>query len=155
LPFTAIIKRLDEELVLRNGRKGDESALALVHRSAALAAYPWVPPERWRDADWSTRLAAGGVIIAEYRGSLIALAHVLLREVGSLYVMPSMQRRGVGTALLGAAERRLGPGPAVLWVIPRNGEARAFYEQTGWVFDGGRRDDIWGPEVRYRKVLSG
>jgi len=139
--------------VVRPGRMGDEPALAAVHRAAALAAYRWVAAERWRDADWAVRVELGSVVVAERTGTVFGLATVLSNEVGSLYVTPSMQGRGVGAALLDEAERRLGGGPAVVWVIERNTAARAFYERAGWRLDGGRREDVWGPEVRYRKQL--
>ena len=140
-------------VLIRSARSGDETALARVHRLAAPDAYRWVSPERWRDADWATRVAAGGVIVAEEDRIVVGFAVLARRELRSLYVEPSSQGQGLGRALLRASESRLAPGTATLWVIERNNPACAFYERAGWTHDGVRRDDVWGPELRYRKLL--
>lgn len=78
-------------------------------------------------------------------------------EVMRLYVDPPAQGAGVGGALLTAAEARLRAdafGIAVLWVMAQNEHARHVYERRGWALEGGAaREDLWAPEVRYRRTL--
>ncbi|MCW2992200.1 MAG: acetyltransferase, partial [Solirubrobacterales bacterium] len=81
----------------------------------------------------------------------------LTGEIWALYVDPVEQRRGVGWALMDTALdalRASGCRTASLWVFAANGSARAFYERVGWTHDGGpAKDDLWAPEVRYRRAL--
>mmetsp|Transcript_16695 Transcript_16695/g.41085 ORF Transcript_16695/g.41085 Transcript_16695/m.41085 type:complete len:524 (-) Transcript_16695:515-2086(-) len=64
---------------------------------------------------------------------------VRAEEVYQIYVSKEYQRCGHGRALLAAAERQLvGVGRDQAWsaVVPRNFEARQFYEKCGWMDEG-------------------
>lgn len=81
-------------------------------------------------------------------------------ELYALYARPALIGSGIGRALLGAVHeqaRGWGVGVVVLWVLAGNGRARRFYEQAGYVADGGvQADDYDGvsvSEVRYRRAL--
>jgi hypothetical protein len=49
----------------------------------------------------------------------------------------------------------VGFAETVLWVLTGNARARPFYDNAGWVADGGERTtEVFGvtvPEVRYRR----
>jgi GNAT superfamily N-acetyltransferase len=82
-----------------------------------------------------------------------------IEEVAQLfmiYVDPRWVRRGFGRALHDAileAARELGYRKAILWVLPTNLGARAFYDSRGWTCDGAEQtEDLDGypiPEIRY------
>ena len=73
-----------------------------------------------------------------------------------LYVDPRWMRRGFGRALHEAileVAQTLNYRKAVLWVVPENTGARAFYEAHGWTCEGTVRteqlDGFPVPEIRY------
>lgn len=73
-------------------------------------------------------------------------------EVGALYVDPDRWRDGVGTALLIAAFERLkerGWQEVVLWVLPENLRALAFYARHGFTIEEGveKREERSGCSV--------
>ena len=77
-------------------------------------------------------------------------------EVYALYVDPAQWGAGYGAALDSAAREDLaehGFPDAVLWVLEANERACRFYEREGWALDGGRRDHLGAPAVRYRVTL--
>jgi GNAT superfamily N-acetyltransferase len=83
-------------------------------------------------------------------------------EVATLYVDPDHWRTGVGTALVARVLEVARPrafSEVSLWVLATNSGARAFYEASGFAFDGTQRTDsrlgLSIDEVRYRRHLSG
>jgi len=85
-------------------------------------------------------------------------------EIESIHVAPELRGRGMGRQLMSAAMdemARAGVRVPILWVLPDNTAARAFYERLGWTFDGYsvRRPlgDFPGlpivTELRYRGVI--
>jgi GNAT superfamily N-acetyltransferase len=73
-----------------------------------------------------------------------------------IYVDPRWVRRGLGRALHDAiveVAQTFNFKKAVLWVLPTNAGARAFYETQGWTCDGAEQtEDLDGysvPEIRY------
>lgn len=73
-----------------------------------------------------------------------------------IYVDPRSVRRGYGRALHDAVvevAQTFNYKKAVLWVLPSNAGARAFYESQGWKCDGAEQtEDLDGyaiPEIRY------
>lgn len=81
-------------------------------------------------------------------------------ELYAIYVSPEFWRRGVGRALHAAsldAMRVIGYGDARLWVLEANPQARSFYEQLGWHWDGTTEPHALGDEelpiVRYCRRL--
>jgi ribosomal protein S18 acetylase RimI-like enzyme len=83
-------------------------------------------------------------------------------EIYVIYVHPTAWRQGAGTALLDQALRHLradGFREAVLWVLPGNQRAIAFYEAAGFVADGAaktkcRTDGTEMLLARYRRRLD-
>jgi GNAT superfamily N-acetyltransferase len=77
-------------------------------------------------------------------------------ELYGIYVSSAYWGKGVGPALMDDALGwlRLRFPMATLWTLEANGRARAFYERSGWAFDGTTKDDDRGSfvlkEVRYR-----
>lgn len=84
----------------------------------------------------------------------------LTAEVGALYVDPDHWRRGAGGALLAAALEELDSRrcrDAVLWVLPENRAALAFYARFGFEVERGveKREERSGRSViRMRASLS-
>ena len=80
-----------------------------------------------------------------------------LGELYAIYVLPEASGRGIGQALMAEVLNRLrseGFAEAILWVLEDNPRTRLFYEQAGWRFDGGvKEEEILATrvrEVRYR-----
>lgn len=82
-----------------------------------------------------------------------------LAEVGALYVDPDRWRKGVGAAMLIAAFERLkerGWQEVVLWVLPQNRRALAFYARFDFTVEEGveKREERSGrPVIRLRASL--
>eukprot|EP00179_Madagascaria_erythrocladioides_P030111 CAMPEP_0198334512 /NCGR_PEP_ID=MMETSP1450-20131203/19663_1 /TAXON_ID=753684 ORGANISM="Madagascaria erythrocladiodes, Strain CCMP3234" /NCGR_SAMPLE_ID=MMETSP1450 /ASSEMBLY_ACC=CAM_ASM_001115 /LENGTH=86 /DNA_ID=CAMNT_0044039105 /DNA_START=126 /DNA_END=383 /DNA_ORIENTATION=+ len=60
-------------------------------------------------------------------------------EIEQLFVSKDHRGCGIGKALLAEAERKLTiAGHSQVWlaVVPRNFEARCFYEKCGWLDEG-------------------
>lgn len=79
-----------------------------------------------------------------------------IAQLFMIYVDPRWVRRGLGHALHGAimeVAQTFGFRKAILWVLPTNAGARAFYEAEGWTCDGAEQtEDLDGyvvPEIRY------
>jgi ribosomal protein S18 acetylase RimI-like enzyme len=73
-----------------------------------------------------------------------------------IYVDPRWIRRGLGRALHDAimeVSQTFNYRKAILWVLPTNAGARAFYESQGWTCDGAEQtEELDGydiPEIRY------
>jgi len=84
-----------------------------------------------------------------------------LGELYAIYVRPDGWGRGLGQALMAEAMSRFrsdGFLEAILWVLEDNPRTRLFYEQAGWRFDGGvKEEEILATrvrEVRYRIALE-
>lgn len=104
--------------------------------------------DRWRGrlldpaARQGVRVADRNALIVGYVSfgpAVDAFADDRVGEVYSLYVHPEHWRSGHGGALLAAATeelRRDGFRTVILWVLPANHAARAFYETHGWRDDG-------------------
>jgi GNAT superfamily N-acetyltransferase len=76
-------------------------------------------------------------------------------ELYALYVHPDWWSTGVGAALMSEVLAHTTKYPVtVLWVLEKNGRARAFYERFGFSADGAVHvlDALGGvPEIRYRR----
>lgn len=164
------------DLSLREPTVGDASQIAFVHVRSWQAAYRGLMDQDFLDsldveecaAMWRRRLASpdeGARLVVERDGEVIGfLAGTRVSpgteeaaEVFSIYLDPSVWRGGIGSALLDAGVESLrsqGHTPVVLWVLDGNERACRFYESRGWVFDGGRKDEVVGgataPHLRYR-----
>ena len=82
-------------------------------------------------------------------------------EIYAMYVAPPWQRRGVGTELIARSTEALrdrGYASAILWTLRDGVASRAFYEASGWAFDG--TEQTWELDepvalVRYARELGG
>jgi GNAT superfamily N-acetyltransferase len=156
--------------VIRRGTPADIEALARVQGRGWRHAYgdyvdvEAMPGPQERSARWGERLGAGTTFVWEHDGDVagfVSCGPDRDREAGTgqvyaIYVDPAAQGAGLGSTLLAHAVQELataGYGRALLWCLEANGLARAFYASRGWGQDEGRREHLWGPEVRYRREL--
>jgi RimJ/RimL family protein N-acetyltransferase len=167
------------EPTIRPAVAADADAIGSVQVRAWQSTYRGVMPDDYLDGLQATERADGWrrflvavpageeMFVVADEGRVVGFALVGPEhggdtpEVGELYAInldPDVWRRGLGRVLLRRATDRLvrfGYGEAVLWVVPDNQRARAFYESEGWTDDGVRRDDeVYGvvvPEMRYRR----
>jgi GNAT superfamily N-acetyltransferase len=88
------------------------------------------------------------------------LQHGYEAELYALYIRPGLWGQGAGQALMNATRQawtKQDLTVAALWVFARNGRARRFYEESGWVLDSPvepRGDDHKKLEVRYQLPLT-
>jgi GNAT superfamily N-acetyltransferase len=120
-----------------------------------------------REASWRALLAADGHwlnLVAEHdRDDLAGFCSVATpsrkedatentAEVGALYVDPSHWRQGTGGALLETALEELNARryrDVILWVLPENRQALAFYGRFGFEIEDGveKREERSGHRV--------
>jgi ribosomal protein S18 acetylase RimI-like enzyme len=173
------------EIRVRRADEGDAAAIAEVHVRAWQAAYRGVLPdvlldglsvaereESWRallgDADGRRLTLVAESPSGEVAGFCAAEtpgvgegADGAAAEIGALYVDPPYWRQGIGSAMLSAALREIGARglrEAILWVLPENRAAIAFYERFGFAVEegSGKREERSGRRViRMRATLPG
>jgi GrpB-like predicted nucleotidyltransferase (UPF0157 family)/ribosomal protein S18 acetylase RimI-like enzyme len=149
---------------VRKASGDDAAAIADIHVRSWQAAYRGALPDElldglavaerarsWReilaagDERWLTFVAepvAGGLagFCAATMPSRDADAGDATAEIGALYVDPDHWRDGVGSALLAfalEALNRAGWRDAILWVLPENHDALAFYKRFGFEIEKG------------------
>jgi GNAT superfamily N-acetyltransferase len=169
-------------VVVRQANALDADAIAQVQVSSWRAAYRGLVPDafldnmdvderagRWREG---IRDQPGGQVthLAEVDGVAGGFgaqgrcrdpdATAGVGELYAIYVSPGFWRRGVGRTLHAAcvdSMRGSGYEEARLWVLEANVQARMFYEQLGWWWDGATGSHAFGdgelPIVRYRFTL--
>lgn len=168
-------------VVVRPGCEEDAAPLALVHVRAWQAAYLGLMPQEYLDGldvgrrteAWRRHLSAGQndsrLLLATVAGHVLGFTefgHARDSESGeagelfALNVHPDHWRAGIGSAVLAAAHvglTDLGHDRAVLWVVPGNHRARAFYERHGWTVEPDERtaqvQGVTVPEVRYARQV--
>jgi GrpB-like predicted nucleotidyltransferase (UPF0157 family)/ribosomal protein S18 acetylase RimI-like enzyme len=168
---------------VRRARSDDAAGIAEVHVHAWQAAYRGLLPdplldglsvsereESWRslleeEGDWLTFVAEDGA------GGLAGFCSAAIpnqdqetgegtAEIGAIYVDPGRWREGIGGALLSAALaalRERGWREVVLWVLPENRAALAFYDRFGFAIEVGveKREERSGRlVVRLRADLT-
>jgi L-amino acid N-acyltransferase YncA len=169
---------------VRQARDEDVRSIAEIHVRSWRAAYQGILPDELldglsvseRETSWRVLLRAPDglwlTLVAEQEGgdlagfcsvatpSRDADATERTAEVGALYVDPDHWRQGAGGAMLKAALEELdgqGYRDAILWVLPENHAALAFYEQFGFEIEEGveKREERSGrPVIRLRAGLS-
>lgn len=149
--------------MIRDARLGDARRIAEIHVRSWQAAYRSILPaqalenlsveereQRWQELLGSQRVNRFA-LVAEVDGGIsgfctaetpsrAAEAGGGAAEITALYVDPTRWRAGVGSALLSAAISRLnlqGRHEAILWVLPDNRPALAFYQRSGFVLEPG------------------
>lgn len=83
-------------------------------------------------------------------------------EIAAIYIDPGHWRKGWGRALIAAAlafARAQNFSSVTLWVLEKNKQGRAFYEDCGFLPDGAKKHEALGgvviTEVRYRRRVDG
>jgi ribosomal protein S18 acetylase RimI-like enzyme len=142
---------------IRAAEPGDARRIAEIHVRSWRAAYRGILPDsvldelsvEERERSWEALLSGGGdawlTLVAEEEAVLAGFCSVATpggeaAEIGALYVDPDRWRRGVGSALMSATLAALserGRHDAVLWVLPENQPALAFYERFGFAVEHG------------------
>lgn len=168
---------------VRRAGGGDAPAVAAIHVRSWQAAYRGILPDELldslsvaeREESWRSLLNEGGerrlTLVAEGAGGLVGFCSATTpsgdedvgertAEIGALYVDPDRWREGAGGALLSAALAELagrGWRDVVLWVLPENRGALAFYERFGFAVEPGveKREERSGRSViRLRAALD-
>jgi ribosomal protein S18 acetylase RimI-like enzyme len=150
---------------IRQAREADARGIADIHVRSWQAAYRGILADEVleglsvseREASWRALLgAADGLwlnLVAEHdRDDLAGFCSVATpsreegvtestAEVGALYVAPHHWRQGAGVALLTTALEELSARhyrDVILWVLPENRAALAFYDRFGFEIEEGR-----------------
>jgi GrpB-like predicted nucleotidyltransferase (UPF0157 family)/ribosomal protein S18 acetylase RimI-like enzyme len=169
---------------VRRAQVDDVPGIAEVHVRAWRAAYRGVLPDALldglsvseREESWRSLLRDdnGGwltLVAEDAEGDLAGFCSAATPsrdggagegtvEIGAIYVDPDRWREGIGSALLSAtlAElREQGWREAVLWVLPENRAALAFYDGFGFAIEAGveKREERSGrPVIRLRADLA-
>jgi len=157
---------------VRSASREDVRRIAEIHVRSWQAAYRGILPGELldglsvaeREKSWRALLREGGTrrltLVAEGPGGPVGFCSAATpsedgeagertAEIGALYVDPDHWREGAGGAMLSAALAELaGQGwhDVVLWVLPENLAALAFYERFGFAVE---------PDVEKREERSG
>lgn len=169
-------------VTVRRAEREDARAIAEVHVHSWRSAYRGILDDEVldgisigeRQGMWSRILREEGDwlnLVAEREGSMLGFCSVATPsrdagvdpgtvEIGALYVDPPHWREGAGSALLTVSLEQLaraGWRRAILWVLPENLGARAFYEQAGFRLDDGV-ESVEGRSgrrvIRFRRQLT-
>lgn len=167
---------------VRQARNEDVRGIAEIHVRSWQAAYRGILPDELldgllvseRETNWQALLSAGNALwltlVAECNVGLAGFCSVATpcrdadatertAEISALYVDPSQWRQGTGGAMLTAALAELSERhfrDAILWVLPENRPALAFYDKFGFTVEEGveKREERSGrPVIRLRASL--
>ena len=149
------------EVRIREAEEDDVPGIAEVHVRSWQAAYRGVLPDDLldglsvaeREESWRAILDEGGdrwltLVAADAAGNLVGFCSVATpsreekaaAEIGALYIDPHRWRQGAGSALLSATLEELsrqGWSEVILWVLPENEAALAFYDRFGFAVEKG------------------
>lgn len=166
--------------MIRRAALADAAAVARIHVESWKVAYRGIMPDdviaktdlAYRTAFWSERIAhrEWPVLLAEADGQPVAFCQMIptpdpdddpitVGHITALHVLPDLRGRGHGRALLALVLdefRRRAFREVTLWVLEANVKARRFYEERGFINDGGKKmhsRTTTVPEVRYRIKL--
>jgi GrpB-like predicted nucleotidyltransferase (UPF0157 family)/ribosomal protein S18 acetylase RimI-like enzyme len=168
---------------VRRAESDDVAGIADIHVRSWQAAYRGVLPDELlddlsapeREGSWRSVLADDEgdqlILVAEDAEDLAGFCAIATpsreagtgertAEIGAIYADPARWRQGVGTALLSAALAELtaqGWREVVLWVLPENRAALAFYDRFGFVVEAGvekREERSGAPVIRLRADLT-
>jgi GrpB-like predicted nucleotidyltransferase (UPF0157 family)/ribosomal protein S18 acetylase RimI-like enzyme len=169
---------------VRRATGDDAPAIADVHVRSWQAAYRDILPDSVldglsvseRERSWSALLDAGDdrrltLVVEDTGGDLLGFCSVATpsgdggagektAEIGAIYVDPDRWRGGTGSAMLSAALRELGENgwrDVILWVLPENQAALAFYDRFGFTVESGveKLEERSGrPVIRLRAELD-
>ncbi len=167
---------------VRQARDGDVLSIADIHVRSWQAAYRGILSDELldglsvseRETSWQALLSASDglwlTLVAERGGGLAGFCSVATpsrdadagertAEVAALYVDPSHWRQGAGGAMLKTAFERLSERrfrDLILWVLPENHAALAFYDRFGFEVEEGvekREERSKRPVIRLRASL--
>jgi ribosomal protein S18 acetylase RimI-like enzyme len=168
---------------VREAEDADVPGIAVIHVRSWQTAYRGVLPDELldglsvseREGSWRALLGESEerwlTLVAERSGSDLAGfcsvatpsrdedVDALTAELGALYVDPDHWRQGAGRAMLAAALEELDRRrfhDVILWVLPENHAALAFYDRFGFEVEEGveKREEHSGrPVIRLRASL--
>ncbi|GAA1496262.1 GNAT family N-acetyltransferase [Paeniglutamicibacter kerguelensis] len=163
-------------IIVRHPVEGDASTLADIQISAWRAAYRGVMTDEYLDAmdcesfakGWARNIAKPKPgtthLVAQAESQVVGFcilgpatgdADSALGQLYAINVHPQWWAKGAGSALFAAAEENLvalGYGKAFLWVEADNKRAIDFYNNRGWLDDGGTLQDTrFDPPVSERR----
>ncbi len=167
---------------VRQARDEDVRSIAEIHVRSWQAAYRGILPDELldglsvseRESRWRALLGTGDgfwlTLVAECDGGLSGFCSVATpshdvdatertAEIGALYVDPDHWRQGAGGAMLKAAFAELSEHhfcDVILWVLPENHAALAFYDRFGFAIEEGveKHEERSGrPVIRLRAGL--
>lgn len=132
------------------------ASLLIDTRSAFMPYAPSAhPDEELREWVASQLLPSGGVVVAEFKGSVVAAMHTERTDAASwitqMAVDPGLVCNGIGSLLLAHALRTL-PLPIRLYTFQANAGARRFYERHGFSaieYTDGMANEERCPDVLY------
>jgi GNAT superfamily N-acetyltransferase len=145
--------------MLRQATAADAPRVAGLLIDTRAAFMPYAQSAR-RDDElraWVTGclIPAGGVVVAEIQGSVVAAMHTERKEaiswITQMAVDPAFVGKGIGSLLLAHAVRTM-PRPIRLYMFQANQGARRFYERHGFIpigFTDGQTNEERCPDVLY------
>lgn len=120
--------------LIRLARRSDAADIARIHRSARLAAMPWLPDLHTPEEDLAffseEVLSNQTVLVFEDGGRVVGFIAFTPNWVHHLYIAPDHWARGCGSELLGLAQA--GSVRLQLWAFQGNHRARRFYAKHGF-----------------------
>jgi GNAT superfamily N-acetyltransferase len=134
------------EIEIRPGRDEDADAIFEIWLLGWHDAHDGFVPQELVDvrtpASFRERASAriADTTVATVDDAVAGFVMVVDDEVEQVYVSSAHRGSGVARALIAEAERQVkanGHEQAWLAVVAGNGRARAFYERSGWVDEGG------------------
>jgi ribosomal protein S18 acetylase RimI-like enzyme len=167
-------------VTIRRAVAADAATVGRIHVESWNVAYRGIMPDdviartdlAYRTALWTERIADAKwpVFLSEENGEAVAFCQMIptpdadddparVGHITSLHVLPALRGKGYGRRLLEhvlAEFRHRGFSEVTLWVLEENRNARRFYELSGFVPDGGKKDypKTTVSEVRYRIALD-
>ena len=158
------------QLAIRAARAADAAEVARIYIDSwnagfgELMPHRTVTPEligRWQDD--LVQPVPHRWWVAELDGAIVGFAGIgpsrdpinpELGELDTIAVEPNHWRNGIGQRLMSTALDHLiadGYREAVVWTLANYPRGQQFYTATGWILDGGTRDQ--GRQIRYRRSL--
>lgn len=121
------------EILVREFIEVDREALRDLYVASRNAAFPWVPAESHRAADFEMHTEGERILVAVADGAILGFASIWEPEnfLHNLFVHPSAMRQGVGKALLAACTEYFS-GTPTLKCLKANVNAMRFYKSQGW-----------------------
>lgn len=118
---------------IREFEECDRQALRRLYVASRNAAFPWVPVDRHRLADFDEHTLGERILVAVVEGEILGFASIWEPDsfLHNLFVHPSAKRKGIGQALLKGSAAYF-HRPPTLKCLTANSNAVQFYTAQGW-----------------------